>query len=75
MAARGARAADGDAGDRVFKHGSPKSDTFRLTGLRRGLNQTGYVEGRNLVIEYRWAANQADRLPALAADWSNFAWL
>jgi hypothetical protein len=32
------------------------------------LNQTGYVEGRNLVIEYRWAANQADRLPALAAD-------
>jgi putative ABC transport system substrate-binding protein len=32
------------------------------------LNQTGYVEGRNLVIEYRWAANRADRLPALAAD-------
>jgi putative tryptophan/tyrosine transport system substrate-binding protein len=32
------------------------------------LNQTGYVEGRNLVIEYRWAGNQADRLPALAAD-------
>src|SRR5215467_14193530 len=48
--------------------GSPESDTPRLTGLRRGLNQTGYVEGRNLVIEYRWAGNQADRLPALAAD-------
>src|SRR5262245_51642787 len=48
--------------------GSPESDAFRLTGLRRGLNQTGYVEGRNLVIEYRWAGNQADRLPALAAD-------
>jgi putative ABC transport system substrate-binding protein len=52
--------------------GSPESDTFRLTGLRRGLNETGYFEGRNLAIEYRWAANQADRLPALAG---NFEWL
>jgi putative ABC transport system substrate-binding protein len=51
-----------------LNNGSPESDTHRLTGLRRGLNQTGYVEGRNLVIEYRWAANQAERLPALAAD-------
>jgi putative ABC transport system substrate-binding protein len=48
--------------------GSPESDASRLTGLRRGLNQSGYVEGRNLVIEYRWAGNQADRLPELAAD-------
>jgi len=46
--------------------GSPESDAFKLTGLRRGLNQTGYVEGRNLVIEYRWAGNQAERLPTLA---------
>jgi putative ABC transport system substrate-binding protein len=48
-----------------LNNGSPESDAFRLTGLRRGLSQTGYVEGRNLVIEYRWAGNQADRLPVL----------
>jgi putative ABC transport system substrate-binding protein len=48
--------------------GSPESDAPRLTGLRRGLNQMGYVEGRNFVIEYRWAGNQPDRLSGLAAD-------
>jgi putative ABC transport system substrate-binding protein len=48
--------------------GSPESDASRLTGLRRGLSQTGYVEGRNFVIEYRWAGNQVERLPALAAE-------
>ena len=48
--------------------GSPESDTPRLTGLRRGLSQTSYVEGRNFLIEYRWAGNQTDRLSALAAD-------
>src|SRR5262245_40052856 len=51
-----------------LNNGSPESDGPRLTGLRRGLNETGYVEGRNLIIEYRWAGNRADRLSALAAD-------
>jgi putative ABC transport system substrate-binding protein len=48
--------------------GSPESDASRLTGIRQGLYETSYVEGRNLIIEYRWAGNQGDRLQALAAD-------
>ena len=66
LAARGQQPAMPVVG--YLNNGSPESDASRLTGLRRGLNQSGYVEGRNLVIEYRWAGNQADRLPALAAD-------
>jgi len=66
LAARAQKAAIPVIG--YLNFGSPESDAPRLTGLRRGLNQAGYVEGRNFVIEYRWAENRADRLPALAAD-------
>jgi ABC-type uncharacterized transport system substrate-binding protein len=39
-----------------------------VAGLRRGLQETGFVEGRNIAIEYRWAEGQYDRVSALAAD-------
>jgi ABC-type uncharacterized transport system substrate-binding protein len=48
--------------------GSRESDAFRLPSFHQGLNETGFVEGRNVAIEYRWAEGQNDRLPALAAD-------
>jgi putative tryptophan/tyrosine transport system substrate-binding protein len=51
--------------------GSAESDADRVTGLKAGLNEAGYAEGRNVVIQYRWAEDQYDRLPRLADDLVN----
>jgi putative ABC transport system substrate-binding protein len=47
---------------------SPDLAAYLVRAFRQGLNETGYVEGRNVTIDYRWAQAQNDRLPALAAD-------
>jgi putative ABC transport system substrate-binding protein len=52
-----------------FLHsGSPEANAKYVAGFRKGLAETGHVEGRNLVIEYRWAHGEDARLPELAAE-------
>jgi putative tryptophan/tyrosine transport system substrate-binding protein len=48
--------------------GSPEPDAHRLAAFRKGLSEAGFVEGRNVAIEYRWGYGDNDRLPELAAE-------
>ena len=47
---------------------SPDTSAFLVAAFHQGLNETGFIQGQNVVIEYRWALGQIDRLPAMAAD-------
>jgi hypothetical protein len=52
-----------------FLHsGSPEPNAKRVAGLRKGLADAGFVEGKNVAIEFRWAEGKDDRLPELASD-------
>src|SRR5262249_27342789 len=50
---------------------SPQSYVHVVAAFRQGLKEAGYVEGQSIVIEYRWAQNEINRLPTLAADLVN----
>src|SRR6516165_9650176 len=51
-----------------FNAASPGPLRQQIAAFHAGLNESGYIEGQNVAIEYRWAEGQYDRLPALAAE-------
>ena len=51
-----------------IRDGSADASARFVAAFRKGLNETGYVEGQNVTVEYHWLEGQYDRLPALLAD-------
>jgi putative ABC transport system substrate-binding protein len=51
-----------------FHSDGPDASAFRVAAFRKGLSELGYVEGENIVVEYRWGEGHSERMPALAAD-------
>lgn len=54
-----------------LRNTSPDEAAHLVAAFRTGLSETGYVEGRNVMVEYRWTGGQTDRLPSMAADLVN----
>src|SRR5262249_60394803 len=52
-----------------FLHGGfSEANEHRIAAFRKGLNETGYIDGENVAIEFRWAHDQTGRLPEMASD-------
>src|SRR6266481_957512 len=51
-----------------IRDGSAEANARNAAAFRKGLNETGYIEGQNVTVEYHWLEGQYDRLPALLAD-------